>query len=144
MEYTFSMIKPDAVLNRYSGLINSHIEKNSLRIVAQKMIILSRRDAETFYQVHSQRPFFESLVNFIISGPVIVQVLYGENAVAKYRKIMGATNPSEADDNTIRKIYAESIEKNAIHGSDSKENADFEIAFFFSKREIFQFSITKN
>lgn len=136
MEQTFSIIKPDAVAKNVIGAINSVIENNGLQIIAQKMIQLSRADAEEFYGIHKARPFFKDLVEFMISGPVVVQVLKGENAVSKYRDIMGATNPKEAAEGTIRKMFAENIDANAVHGSDSSENAVKEIAFFFSGREI--------
>ena len=136
MEYTFSILKPDATRRNITGKINSYIEKAGLKIVAQKMTQLSRNDAEKFYEIHKARPFFDDLVSFMISAPVIVQILKGENAVEKYREIMGATNPENADIGTIRKDFAESIEANSVHGSDSLENAKNEIAFFFSNREI--------
>lgn len=137
MQKTFSIIKPDAVKKNIIGKINSVIEASGLKIVAQKMIHMSRLDAEIFYEVHKERPFFKDLVNFMISGPVVVQVLQGEDAVAKYRDIMGATNPKDASEGTIRNLFADSIDENAVHGSDSPENAQIEIEFFFSKREIF-------
>jgi nucleoside-diphosphate kinase len=136
MEYTFSILKPDATRRNITGKINSYIEKAGLKIVAQKMVQLSRHDAEKFYEIHKARPFFNDLVSFMISAPVIVQILKGENAVEKYREIMGATNPENADIGTIRKDFAESIEANSVHGSDSLENAKTEIAFFFANREI--------
>ena len=136
MEYTFSILKPDATRRNITGKINSYIEKAGLKIVAQKMIQLSKHDAEKFYEIHKARPFFNDLVGFMISGPVIVQILKGENAVEKYREIMGATNPENADIGTIRRDFSESIEANSVHGSDSLENAKNEIAFFFSNREI--------
>ena len=136
MEYTCSILKPDATRRNITGKINSYIEKAGLKIVAQKMTQLSRNDAEKFYEIHKARPFFDDLVSFMISAPVIVQILKGENAVEKYREIMGATNPENADIGTIRKDFAESIEANSVHGSDSLENAKNEIAFFFSNREI--------
>jgi nucleoside-diphosphate kinase len=134
---TFSIIKPDAVLSKKSGAINQLIENNGFKIVAQKMIWMSKRDAECFYSVHKERPFFGELVNFMISSPVIVQVLKKENAISDYRELMGATNPLEAKEGTIRKLFAKSIGENAVHGSDSEENAKIEIAQFFSKSEIF-------
>lgn len=136
MEFTLSILKPDATKRNITGNINSYIEKAGLKIVAQKMIHLSRKDAESFYAIHKERPFFKELVEFMISGPVIVQVLKGTDAVDTYRKIMGATNPADADAGTIRKDFAENIEANSVHGSDSLENAQNEISFFFAKNEI--------
>jgi len=136
MERTFSIIKPDAVKRNLMGHINQLIEKNNLKILASKTHKLSKKEAEAFYGVHKERPFFNSLVEFMTSGPVQVQVLEGENAVASYREIMGATNPEDADQGTIRKLFAESIEANSVHGSDSSENASIEIAFFFSGLEL--------
>lgn len=136
MERTFSIIKPDATRRNLTGKINAMLEDAGLRIVAQKRIHMTQGDAETFYAVHKERPFFKDLVSFMTSGPVVVQVLEGENAVLKNREVMGATNPSEADEGTIRKTFAESIEANSAHGSDSLENAEIEINFFFSGREI--------
>jgi len=135
-EYTFSIIKPDATRRNISGAINAIFENNGLQIVAQKRIFLSKSMAEKFYEVHNQRPFFNDLVKFMTSGPVIVQVLKGENAVAKNREIMGATNPKDAAEGTIRKKFAESIEANSVHGSDSLENAQKEISYFFAGYEI--------
>lgn len=135
-ERTFSIIKPDATRRNLTGAINAVIEKADLRIVAQKRIQLSKTQAEAFYGVHKERPFFASLVEFMTSGPVVVQVLEGDNAVARYREVMGATNPANAAEGTIRKLFAESIEANSAHGSDSAENAATEIAFFFSGIEI--------
>ncbi len=136
MEHTLSIIKPDATAKNITGQVNSYIEKSGLKIVAQKMMQLSREDAEKFYEIHKERSFFNDLVSFMISGPVIVQVLKGHGAVLKYREIMGATNPKDAAPGTIRKDFAESIDANVAHGSDSLENAKTEIAFFFAKREI--------
>ena len=136
MERTFSIIKPDAVKRNLSGHINQIIEKNNLKILASKTHHLSKKEAEAFYVEHKERPFYNSLVEFMTSGPVQVQVLEGENAVSSYRDIMGATNPEEAADGTIRKLFAESIEANSVHGSDSSENASIEIAFFFSDSEL--------
>ena len=136
MERTFSIIKPDAVKRNLMGHINQLIEKNNLKILASKTHKLSKKEAEAFYGVHKERPFFNSLVEFMTSGPVQVKVLEGENAVASYREIMGATNPEDADEGTIRKLFAESIEANSVHGSDSSENASIEIAFFFSGLEL--------
>jgi nucleoside-diphosphate kinase len=136
MERTFSIIKPDAVAKGVIGKIFDRFESNGLKIAATKKLQLSRADAEAFYAVHSERPFFNDLVEFMISGPVVVSVLEGEDAVAKNRALMGATNPKEAEAGTIRADFAESIDANAVHGSDSLENAAIEIAFFFSGREI--------
>ncbi len=136
IERTFSIIKPDATERNLTGSINAVIEKAGLRIVAQKRILMSRREAETFYAVHKERPFFGELVDFMISAPVVVQVLEGENAVLRYREIMGATNPESAAEGTIRKLYAKSIGENSVHGSDSLDNAKIEIAQFFSGNEI--------
>jgi nucleoside-diphosphate kinase len=135
-ERTFSIIKPDATERNLTGAVNAVIEKAGLRIVAQKRVLMSRREAETFYAVHKERPFFGELVDFMISGPVVVQVLEGENAVLRYREIMGATNPESAAEGTIRKLYAKSIGENSVHGSDSADNAKIEIAQFFSGNEI--------
>jgi nucleoside-diphosphate kinase len=136
IEYTFSIIKPDATKRNLIGQINSYIEKAGLKIVAQKMVILSKTQAEAFYAEHKARPFFASLVEFMTSGPVVLQVLKGENAVAKNRQIMGTTNPENAELGTIRKDFAVNIEENSVHGSDSAESAVREIAFFFAKSEI--------
>lgn len=135
-ERTLSIIKPDATKRNLTGAINAVIEKSGLRIVAQKRIWLSEGQAEGFYAVHKERPFFRDLVGFMISGPVVVQVLEGDGAVVKYRDVMGATNPANAAPGTIRKEFAESIEANSVHGSDSQENAEREIAFFFTDQEI--------
>ena len=136
MEQTLSIIKPDAVAKNVVGKILDRFESNGLRIAATKKVQLSRADAEAFYAVHKDRPFFGELVDFMVSGPVVVSVLEGENAVAKNRELMGATDPKEAAPGTIRSDFAESIDANAVHGSDSLENAEKEIAFFFAKREI--------
>ena len=136
VERTFSIIKPDATERNLTGAVNAVIESAGLRIVAQKRILMSRREAETFYAVHKERPFFGELVDFMISAPVVVQVLEGENAVLRYREIMGATNPESAAEGTIRKLYAKSIGENSVHGSDSQDNAKIEIAQFFSGNEI--------
>lgn len=136
MEQTLSIIKPDAVAKGVIGKILDRFESNGLKIAATKKLQLSRKDAEAFYAVHSERPFFGELVEFMVSGPVVVSVLEGENAVAKNRDLMGATNPKEAEAGTIRADFAESIDANAVHGSDSLENAAIEIRFFFSEREI--------
>ncbi|MBK94053.1 MAG: nucleoside-diphosphate kinase [Rickettsiales bacterium] len=135
-EYTLSIIKPDAVKRNLIGKINSIFEENNLKIVAQKMMLLSKRDAEIFYQIHKERSFFEDLCDYMTSGPVVVQVLKGKSAVKKNRDLMGATNPENANENTIRKLYGISVEQNSVHGSDSNSNAKIEIDFFFSEREI--------
>ncbi|HQS09768.1 MAG: nucleoside-diphosphate kinase [Rhizobiales bacterium 24-66-13] len=136
IERTFSIIKPDATRRNITGAVNAVIETAGLRIVAQKRIQLTREQAETFYGVHRERPFFGELVAFMTSGPVVVQVLQADNAVLKYREVMGATNPANAAEGTLRKLFAESIEANSVHGSDSAENAAIEIAQFFSGNEI--------
>ena len=136
MEKTFSIIKPDATRRNITGSINKIIEENGLRIVAQKRIKLSIYQAKDFYQIHSEKPFFNDLIEYMTSEPVVVQVLSGNNAVETYRKIMGATNPDNAEEGTIRKIHALNIQENSVHGSDSKENAEKEIAFFFKNEEI--------
>ena len=138
MDLTLSIIKPDAVKRNITGEINSLIEKNDMKIVAQKMIHLSIEDAKRFYEVHKERAFFNDLCEYMISHPVIVQVLMGKDIVSRYRKLMGATNPANADENTIRKLYGLSVEENSVHGSDSKENAKIEINFFFAKKEIYK------
>jgi nucleoside-diphosphate kinase len=135
-ERTFSIIKPDATRRNLTGAVTKMLEDAGLRIVASKRIRMSREQAEGFYAVHRERPFFNDLVSFMISGPVVVQVLEGENAVARNREIMGATNPEQADEGTIRKTLAESIEANSVHGSDSVENAKIEIDYFFDADEI--------
>lgn len=135
-ERTFSIIKPDATKRNITGKIIAKFEEAGLRIVAQRRIRLSRDEAESFYGVHRERPFFKDLVAFMTSGPVVIQVLEGENAVARNREVMGATNPVEADEGTIRKEFAESIEANSVHGSDATETAAEEIAFFFKEGEI--------
>jgi nucleoside-diphosphate kinase len=136
LERTFSIIKPDATNRNLTGAVNAVIEAAGLRIVAQRRIRMSREQAETFYGVHRERPFFGELVDFMTSAPVVVQVLEGDNAVAAYRDVMGATNPANAADGTIRKLYALSVGENSVHGSDSLENATIEIAQFFSDAEI--------
>ncbi len=136
IEQTLSIIKPDATKRNLIGKIISKLEDSGLRIVAQKRILLSKAQAEEFYKVHQERPFYNDLVKFMISGSVVVQVLEGENAVSKNREVMGATNPAEADDGTIRKEFALSLEANSVHGSDSLENAKNEISFFFSQIEL--------
>lgn len=135
-ERTLSIIKPDATRRNLTGKVNAVFEDAGLRIVAQKRIHMSQAQAESFYGVHRERPFFKDLVSFMISGPVVVQVLEGENAVARNRELMGATNPANAAPGTIRKLFAESIEANSVHGSDSPENAAIEIAYFFAGSEI--------
>ena len=136
IERTFSIIKPDAVAKNVIGEIYSRFEKNDLKIVAAKMLHLTQEQAEGFYAEHSERGFFKDLVAFMVSGPVIMQVLEGENAVLKHREIMGATNPKEADAGTIRADFAESLDENAVHGSDSQENAAIEIAYFFGDDSV--------
>src|SRR5688572_26274467 len=136
VERTFSIIKPDATARNLTGAINAMIEAAGLRIVAQKRIRMSRAQAEKFYEVHKERPFYGELVDFMTSEPVVVQVLEGDNAVARYREVMGATNPAQAADGTIRKLYAESVGENSVHGSDSLDNAKIEIAQFFKDDEI--------
>lgn len=137
MERTLSIIKPDATSRNITGKINSMIENAGLKIVAQKMIRMSKEQAQNFYIQHQDRPFYDNLVEFMTSAPVIVQILEGEDAIAKYRKIMGATNPDIAEEGTIRKTFAISIDKNSVHGSDSPEASAKEINFFFSQVEIF-------
>ncbi|MBU8539100.1 nucleoside-diphosphate kinase [Falsiroseomonas tokyonensis] len=136
IERTFSILKPDATRRNLTGKINAVFEAAGLRIVAQKRIHMTRAQAEAFYGVHKERGFFNDLVTFMTSGPVVVQVLEGENAVAKHREVMGATNPANAAEGTVRKLFAESIEANSVHGSDSLENAAIEIAYFFAGTEI--------
>ena len=136
IERTFSIIKPDATSRNLTGAINAMIEKAGLRIVAQKRVLISRAQAETFYAVHHARPFFGELVDFMISGPVVVQVLQGENAIASYRDLMGATDPAKAAAGTIRKTFAKSIGENSVHGSDAADTAQKEIAQFFAGNEI--------
>ena len=137
IENTLSIIKPDATKRNLTGLINAKFEKAGLRIIGQKRLHMSETMAQRFYEVHKDRPFYNDLVEFMISGPVIIQVLRGENAVLLNRTLMGATNPAEADEGTIRKEFAESIEANSVHGSDSSDNAINEISFFFAKIELF-------
>ena len=136
MERTFSIIKPDATKRNITGEINKLIEKGGLKIVAQKMIRLSISQAQTFYSIHKEKSFFNDLIEYMTSEPVIVQVLQGNDAVQKYRKIMGATNPQNAEEGTIRKLFALNVQENSVHGSDSKENAINEIKFFFNEDEI--------
>lgn len=136
VERTFSILKPDATRRNLTGRINAMIEESGLTIVAQKRMRMTREQAETFYGVHRERGFFAELVSFMISGPVVVQVLEGENAIARYREVIGATNPANADPGTIRREFAESIEANSVHGSDSAENAAIEISYFFAGADI--------
>jgi len=133
---TFSIIKPDATRRNLTGAINAKIEEAGLRIIGQRRIQMTREQAQAFYAVHAERPFYNDLVEFMTSGPVVVQVLEGESAVTSYREIMGATNPADAADGTIRKLFAESIEANSVHGSDSDENAAIEIGHFFTDSDI--------
>ena len=137
IERTFSMIKPDATERNLVGSITAMIESSGLKVIASRRTKMTPEKAAEFYGVHSERPFFQSLCDFMCSGPIIVQVLEGENAVKKNREIMGATNPEDAEDGTIRKIHAVSLEKNSVHGSDSAENAAIEIAHFFAEEEIY-------
>ena len=136
VQRTFSIIKPDATARNLTGAINAVIETAGLRIIGQRRIQMTEVQAKRFYEVHKERPFYGELVEFMTSGPVVVQVLEGENAVKAYRDVMGATNPDEADEGTIRKLYAQSIGENSVHGSDSEENAAIEIAQFFSEADI--------
>ncbi|MDR3151505.1 MAG: nucleoside-diphosphate kinase [Holosporaceae bacterium] len=136
LQRTFSIIKPDAVERNLTGCINARFEQGGLQIIAQKMLNLTKAQAERFYEVHRDRAFYDSLCEYMSSGPVVAQVLFGENAVSKNREIMGATNPANAEIGTIRRDFGQSIEHNAVHGSDSSENAEIEIAFFFSKLEL--------
>ena len=136
MQRTFSIIKPDATKRNITGSINKIIEENNLRIVAQKRIHLSNKQAENFYDIHKEKPFFKDLIKYMTSEPVIVQVIEGENAITKYREVMGATNPDNAKEGTIRKIHALNVQENSVHGSDSEENAIKEIDFFFNLNEI--------
>ena len=136
IQRTLSIIKPDATRRNLIGKIVSKLEASGLKVIAQKKIQLTKTQVKEFYIVHQDRPFYNDLVNFMISGPVVVQVLEGENAVQKNRNVMGATNPKEADEGTIRKEYAESLEANSVHGSDSVENSEIEISFFFSRIEL--------
>lgn len=136
MHKTFSIIKPDATKRNITGSINKVIEESGLRIIAQKRIKLTTDQAENFYSVHKERPFFKDLIQYMTSEPVIVQVLSGENCVEKYRSIMGATNPEDADDGTIRKLFALNVQENSVHGSDSVDNAKIEIDFFFKPEDI--------
>ena len=133
---TLSIIKPDAMKLKYSGKIIDFIEDKGFTIIAQKKIVLTKMQAEAFYSVHKDRPFFNELVDFMISGPILVQIIEAQNAVSYYREIMGSTNPDEAEEETIRKLYGTNIQCNAVHGSDSIENANIETSFFFSKLEM--------
>ena len=135
-ERTFSIIKPDATRRNLTGKVNAVIEDAGLRIVAQRRIRMTEAQAKKFYEVHAERPFYGELVEFMMSAPVVVQVLEGDNAVARYREVMGATNPAQAADGTIRKLYAESVGENSVHGSDSLENAKLEMAQFFTEADI--------
>tara|TARA_B100001063_G_C16336916_1_gene344857 strand:+ start:121 stop:537 length:417 start_codon:yes stop_codon:yes gene_type:complete len=136
MNQTFSIIKPDATKRNITGAINKVIEESGLRIIAQKRVKLTNEQAENFYSIHKERPFFRDLIEFMTSEPVIVQVLSGKNCVEKYRTVMGATNPEKAEEGTIRKLFALNIQENSVHGSDSLENAKIEIGFFFKSEEI--------
>ena len=136
VQRTFSIIKPDATARNLTGKVNAMIEDAGLRIIAQRRIHMTTEQAQGFYAVHKERPFYNDLVAFMTSGPVVVQVLEGENAIERYREVMGATNPEDADEGTIRKTHAENIERNSVHGSDAPETAADEIAFFFSADEI--------
>ena len=136
LQKTLSIIKPDAMELKYSGKIIDFIEEKGFKIIAQKKIVLTKNQAEAFYEVHKERPFFYELVDFMISGPILVQIIEAQNAVSFYREIMGSTNPDEAREGTIRKLYGTNIQCNAVHGSDSIENARIETSFFFSKLEM--------
>ena len=136
MSRTFSIIKPDATKRNITGSINELIEKNGLRIIAQKRIKMTNNQAQQFYDIHNDKPFFSDLVEYMTSEPVVVQVLSSDNAVKKYREVMGATNPENALDGTIRKLFALNVQENSVHGSDSDENAEKEIKFFFTEKEI--------
>ena len=136
MEKTFSIIKPDATKRNLTGSINKVIEEQGLRILAQKRIKLNINQAENFYSIHKDKPFFNDLIKYMTSEPVVVQVLGGENSIEKYRSVMGATNPENADNGTIRKLFGLNVQENSVHGSDSKENAEIEINFFFKEEEI--------
>ena len=136
MDRTFSIIKPDATKRNLTGSINSVIETNGLRIIAQKRIKLTNDQAKKFYDVHNDKPFFSDLIEYMTSEPVVVQVLQADNAVKKYREVMGATNPENAEEGTIRKLFALNVQENSVHGSDSDENANIEIKFFFDEKEI--------
>jgi len=138
MELTLSILKPDAIKRNLIGEINTQIEKNNMKIVAQKMMLLSLKDAQGFYFVHKDRAFFNDLCEYMTSGPIVVQVLMGKDVINRYRKLMGATNPSNAEEDSLRKLYGLSVEENSVHGSDSEENAKIEINYFFSDREIYE------
>jgi nucleoside-diphosphate kinase len=138
-ERTFSILKPDALQSHSIGKILAKFEESGLKPIAMKMVQLTQAEAEGFYAVHRERPFFKSLVSYMTSGPVVLQVLEGENAVAKNREVMGATNPANAAEGTIRKLFAKSIEANSVHGSDSQENAKIEISYFFAQTELVQY-----
>ena len=138
MELTLSIIKPDAVKRNLIGEINTQIEKNNMKIVAQKMMMLSLKDAQGFYFVHKDRAFFNDLCEYMTSGPIVVQVLMGKDVINRYRKLMGATNPSNSEEGSLRKLYGLSVEENSVHGSDSEENSKIEINYFFSDREIYK------
>ena len=138
MELTLSILKPDAIKRNLTGEINTQIEKNNMKIVAQKMMLLSLKDAQGFYFVHKDRAFFNDLCEYMTSGPIVVQVLMGKDVINRYRKLMGATNPSNAEEDSLRKLYGLSVEENSVHGSDSEENAKIEINYFFSDREIYE------
>ena len=135
-EITLSIIKPDAVRNGYTGKILAQIQAADLKIVGLRMLHLSRKEAEGFYAVHKERPFYQELVEFMISGPVVVSALEGEKAIERYRKLMGATDPAKADEGTLRKLFAESLQNNAVHGSDAPETAQVEVAYFFSSVDL--------
>ena len=138
MELTLSILKPDAIKRNLIGEINTQIEKNNMKIVAQKMMLLSLKDAQGFYFVHKDRAFFNDLCEYMTSGPIVVQVLMGKDVINRYRKLMGTTNPSNAEEDSLRKLYGLSVEENSVHGSDSEENAKIEINYFFSDREIYE------
>lgn len=138
IEYTLSLLKPDVIQRNITGSVNSYIEKGGLRIVAQKRMLLTKYQAQKFYAIHKERPFFNDLVEFMTSGAIIAQVLVGENAVSTYRDLMGATDPKQADSGTIRADFATNIDANCVHGSDSLENAEKEINFFFAQYEIIE------
>ena len=136
LQRTLSIIKPDAVKKNVIGKIVSILEENNIKIIAMKMVTLTKKQAEGFYYVHKEKPFFNSLIDFMTSGPVVLMILEGENVIEKYRKLMGATNPENADEGTIRKLYATDIEQNAVHGSDAVETAEFETKYFFNALEV--------
>ena len=136
LQRTLSIIKPDAVKKNVIGKIVSILEENNIKIIAMKMVTLTKKQTEGFYYVHKEKPFFNSLIDFMTSGPVVLMILEGENVIEKYRKLMGATNPENADEGTIRKLYATDIEQNAVHGSDAVETAEFETKYFFNALEV--------